>query len=81
MEEVMGWLTARTPTPECEEKDRSNLISSSSSMQKHRESCQPNRNFNSGLGIDVDMTQYGGKCDFGSDLYMSFQHYGVKATK
>ena len=50
-------------------------------MQKHRESCQPNRNFNSGLGIDVDMTQYGGKCDFGSDLYMSFQHYGVKATK
>ena len=37
MEEVMGWLTARTPTPECEEKDRSNSILSSSSLaQKHR---------------------------------------------
>ncbi|KAI5080770.1 hypothetical protein GOP47_0003953 [Adiantum capillus-veneris] len=35
LEEVMGWLTARTPTPECDERNRSAPLVGSSMMQKN----------------------------------------------
>ncbi|MCO5594607.1 hypothetical protein L7F22_048640 [Adiantum nelumboides] len=35
LEEVMGWLTARTPTPECEERNRSTPLVGPFLMQKN----------------------------------------------